>query len=192
MFTLNGICGLTPNPTKLEDPLLQELLQFPDSEAPGELGSSDLQLLSQPLSQWKDVEHPVSFCIPAVPLECVQAAEELYLDRPHSTTWEDELLFQVSQAFTKGQEEEEDSLLLAASQDYKERCGPLMTSDDVQSEFIAQVPLNTKRNNNWAANTWQAWAIGRNAASSAKWVNPDLNSATDMVLAVWTPHFVTT
>ena len=52
---------LTPNPTKMEDLLLQELPQIADSEAPGELGSSELQLLSQPLSQWKDVEHPVSF-----------------------------------------------------------------------------------------------------------------------------------
>ena len=65
-----------------------------------------------------------------------------------------------------------------------------MTSDDVQSAVVAQVPLNTKRNNNWAANTWQAWAIGRNAASSSEWVNPDLNSVTDTDLAVWTPRFV--
>ena len=63
--------GLTPNPTKMEDPLLQELLQIADSGAPKNLGSSDLQLLSQPLSQWKNVENPVSFCIPAVLLECV-------------------------------------------------------------------------------------------------------------------------
>ena len=65
-----------------------------------------------------------------------------------------------------------------------------MTSDDVQSAVVAQVPLNTKRNNNWAANTWQAWAIGRNAASSSEWVNPDLNSVTDTDLTVWTPRFM--
>ena len=189
-FMLNGMRRLAPNPTKMEEPLLKEVVQIANSEAPGELRSSDLQLLLQPLSQWKDVEHPVSFCIPAVPLECVQTAEELYLDRPHSTAWEDELLLQASQAFTKEQEEEEDSLLLAALLDYKERCGPLMTSDDVQSAVIAQVPLNTKRNNNWAANTWQMRAIGRNAASSPEWVNPDLNSATDTDLAVWTPRFL--
>ena len=62
---------LTPNPTKMEDPLLQELLQIADSEAPRELGTSELQLLSQALSQWKNVNHPVSFCIPAVPSECI-------------------------------------------------------------------------------------------------------------------------
>ena len=180
--------GLTPNPTKMEDPLLQELLQNADSEAPGELGSSDLQLLSLPLSQWKDVEHPVNFCIPAVPLEPVRTAEEVY--HPYSNHWEDELLLQASQAFSQEQAEEEDALLLAASQEYEKRCGPLMTSDDVQSAVVAQVPLNTKRNNNWAANTWQAWAIGRNAASSSEWVNPDLNSVTDTDLAVWTPRFV--
>ena len=88
------------------------------------------------------------------------------------------------------QEEEEDSLLLAASQDYEKRCGLLMTSDDVQSAVTAQVPLNTKRNNNWAGNTWQAWAIGRSAASLAEWVNPDLNSVTATDLAVSTPRFV--
>ena len=86
--TLNGMRGITPNPAKMEDPLLQELLQIADTEAPGELGSSD----------------------------------------------------------------------------YEKRCGPLMTSDDVQSA----APLNTKRKNNWAANTWKAWAISCNAASSAK------------------------
>ena len=181
--------GLTRNPTKMEYLLLQELLQIAGSEAPGELGSSDLQLLSQPLSQWRDVEHPVSFCIPAAPSECVQTAAS-YLDRPNSTHWEDELLLQASQTFSKEQEEEEDVLLLAASQDYEKPCGPLMTSDDVQSPVVAQVPLNTKRNNNSAANTWQAWAIIRNAASSAEWVNPDLNGVTDKDLAVWTPRFV--
>ena len=41
--------------------LMQELLQIADSEAPRELGSSDLQLLSQPLSQWQNLEKPVSF-----------------------------------------------------------------------------------------------------------------------------------
>ena len=87
--------GLTLNPTKMEDPLLQELLQIADSEAPGELGSSDMQLLSQPLSQWKNVEHPASFCIPAVPLEWVRT-EESYLNRPYSSHWEDELLLQAS------------------------------------------------------------------------------------------------
>ena len=112
----------------------------------------------------------MSFCISAVPLKCVRTAEELYLDRPYSTHWEDELLLQASQAFSKEQEEE-DTLLLVASQDYEKRCGLLMTSDDGQSAVVAQVPLNTKGNNNWAANTWKAWAISRNAASSAKWVN---------------------
>ena len=148
--------------------MLQELLQIAISAAPAEFGSSDLQLLLQPLSQWKDVEHPVNFWIPAVPLDCIWTAEESYLEHPYSTTWEDELLLQASEAFTKEQEEEEDSLLLAALQDYEKRCGPLMTSHDVQSAVIAQVPLNTKRNNNWAANTWQAWAICRNAASAAE------------------------
>ena len=75
---------------------------------------------------------------------------------PH---WEDELLLQASQAFSKEQEEE-DALLLAASQDYEKQCGPLMTSDGVQSAVVAQVPLNIKRNNNWAANTWQCCIVG--------------------------------
>jgi len=35
--------------------------------------------------------------------------------------------------------------LLAASQNYEKRCGPLMTSDDVQSAVVAQVPLNEER-----------------------------------------------
>ena len=30
-FTLNGMRGLTPNPTKMEDPLLQELLQIAEA-----------------------------------------------------------------------------------------------------------------------------------------------------------------
>ena len=62
---------LTLNFTKTEDPLLQKLLQIADSEAAGELGNSDLQLLLQPLSQWKNVVNPVSFCIPVFPLECI-------------------------------------------------------------------------------------------------------------------------
>ena len=49
-FTLNVMRRLAPNPMKMEDPLLKELLQIANSEAPGALGSSDLQLLSQPLS----------------------------------------------------------------------------------------------------------------------------------------------
>ena len=113
----------------MEDLLLQELLQNADSEAPGELGSSDLQLLSLPLSQWKDVEHPVNFCIPAVPSESARAAEEAY--HPYLTHWEDELLLQASQAFSQKQEEEEDALLLAASQECEKRRGPLMTSDNI-------------------------------------------------------------
>ena len=36
--------------------------------------------------------HPVSFCVPAVPSECVRTAEESYLDCPYLTAWEDELL----------------------------------------------------------------------------------------------------
>ena len=107
--------GLKPIPTKMEEPLPQELLQIAHSEAPRELGSSNLPLLSQPLSQWKN---PVNY-IPAVPSECVRTAEKSYLDRPYSTHWEDELLLQASQAFSNQQEEEEDSLLLAASQDYE-------------------------------------------------------------------------
>ena len=94
----------------------------------------------------------MSFCIPAAPSECVRTAAS-YLDRPYSTHWEDELLLQASQAFSKEQEEEEDARLLAVLQDYEKRCGPLMTSDDVQSAVVAQVPLNTKRNDNWTANT---------------------------------------
>ena len=78
-----------------------------------------------------NVEHPVSFCVLAVPSKCVRTAEESYLDHPYSTHWGDELLLQASQAFSKEQEEEEDALLLVALQDHEKRCGSLMTSDDV-------------------------------------------------------------
>ena len=74
--------------------------------------------------------------------------------------------------------------MLDASHDHEKRCGLQITSDDIQSAVVAQVPLNTKRNKNWTANTWQAWAIACKAASSAKWVNQDLNSVTDMVVVV--------
>ena len=91
--------------------VLQDLLQIAHSGASGELRSSDLQLLSQPLPQWKIVEDPVSFCIPVVPsisvVSCVTGIQE--------AMW-------------------------AAK-----------TSDDIQSAVVAQVLLNTKRNNNWAA-----------------------------------------
>ena len=139
---------LTPISTKMEG--LQVLLQIADAGTSGELGSSDLQLLSQPLSQWKNVEDPGSFCIPVVPsISNVRTAEESFFGHLFSTHWEDELLLQVSQAFLEQPEEEEEySLLLAALQDYKKRCGPQMTNDDVQSAFVAQVLLNTKRNNN--------------------------------------------
>ena len=123
---LNGMRGLVPNPMKMEDPLLQELLQIANSEVPGELGSSDLQHLPQPLSQWKN---PVSSCIPAVPSECVRTAEESYLDRPYLTNWEDELLLQASQAFSRKQEEEEDSLLLAGIK--LKKAQPLTNDEDV-------------------------------------------------------------
>lgn len=59
--------GLTPNSTKMKDQVLQELLEMSDSEAPEELGSSNLQLLSQ----WFNVENLVSCCIPAFLSECV-------------------------------------------------------------------------------------------------------------------------
>ena len=101
-----------------------------------------VQLLSQPLSQWKNVKDPVSFCIPAVPLILnVQTAEESFSDHSFLIHCEDELLLQVSQAFLKQQEEKEDSLLLAVSQDYEKPCGLLMTSDDVQPVAVAQVLL---------------------------------------------------
>ena len=93
---------LTLNPTKVKGPSLQKMLQIADFGATGELGSSDVQLLSQPLSQGKNVDDPVSFDIPAVPLiSDDQTAEELFFDCPFLTHWEDELLLQrtVSRAF---------------------------------------------------------------------------------------------
>ena len=66
MFSFHEMGGLARIPTKMKDLLLQELLQIAGSEARGELGSCELRLLSQPLSQWKDVQNPVSFCIPTV------------------------------------------------------------------------------------------------------------------------------
>ena len=51
----------------------------------------------------------MSFCIPALPSECVQTAKESYLDRPYLTHWKDELLLQASQALSKEQEEEKDA-----------------------------------------------------------------------------------
>ena len=71
-------------------------------------GAKLLQLLSEPVFQWKNVEHPVSFCIPVVCSESVRTAEEAYLNRPYLSHWEDELLLQAFQAFSKEQEEEED------------------------------------------------------------------------------------
>ena len=65
-----------------------------------------------------------------------------------------------------------------------------MTNEDIRSEVLAQVPANTKRSNNWAASTWQAWAIGRNTEWTKEWVNPDLTSVTDTDLAAWKPRFM--
>ena len=45
----------------------------------------------------------------------------------------------------KKEVEEEDTLLLAASQHYEKRCSPLMSSEDIHSAVLDQVPLNTKR-----------------------------------------------
>ena len=55
----------------------------------------------------------------------------------------DDLLLQASQLFVK-EEEEDNALLLAASQQYQKRCGPLMSSEDIQSAVLAQVLLKTK------------------------------------------------
>ena len=78
----------------------------------------------------------VSFCIPAVPTGCVGLNAE-------SPT--DDLLLQASQLFAKKEEEEEGALLLAASQHYEKRCSPLMSSEDIHSAVLDQVPLNTKK-----------------------------------------------
>ena len=71
----------------------------------------------------------MSSCIPAVPSECVRTAEESYLDHPYLTNWEDELLLQASQAFSRKQEEEEDSLLLAGIK--LKKAQPLTNDEDV-------------------------------------------------------------
>ena len=136
----------------MEDNLLEELLSIANSDTPAEFGSGNLHLLSQPLSHWEcgDADDH-SFSSLAVPLECVGAA-----DLP---SLEDDLLLQASQLFTREEEKEEDTLLLAASQQSEKRCGPLMTYEDIQLAVLAQVPANTKRSNNWATSTWQAWAI---------------------------------
>ena len=60
-----------------------------------------------------------------------------------------------------------------------------MTNEHIQSSVLAQVPVNTKQSNNWAASTWQAWAIGHSAELTKEWVNPDLTSVTDAGLAAW-------
>ena len=132
--------GLTPNPTKMEDLLLQELLQIADSEAPGELGSSNLQLLSQPLSQWKNVILWASAF-----LQFFRNVSELLKNRTLTVLTRpigrmNCCCMQASQAFLKEQGEEEDTLLLVASQDYEKCCGLLMNSEDIQSAVVAQVP----------------------------------------------------
>ena len=150
--------GLTPSPTKMEDPLLQELLQIMILRLLENLGAVSYNSCRRHCHNgrmWTILWASAFLQF----LWSVQTAEESYLDYPYSTHWEDELLLQASQAFSKEQEEE-DALLLAASQDYEKQCGPLMTSDGVQSAVVAQVPLNIKRNNNWAANSWQCCIVG--------------------------------
>ena len=113
----SSLNGMWLPPILMEDLLLQELLQIADSEAPGELWSSDLQLLAQQLritmeecgESW-ELLHSCGFS------ECIWTAEESYLYHPYWTHWEDELSLQASEALPKGQEE--DSLSLATSQDY--------------------------------------------------------------------------
>ena len=147
---------LTPNPAKMEGPALQELLWIAYSGTPRELGSSGLQLLSQPLSQWKNVEDPTSFCIPAVPLiSHIWTAEESVFNRLGKCLdplgkWT--AISGISGAF-KTTEEKVNSCcsqgqpLLAVSQDYEKWCGPLLTSDDVHSAVVSQTSLKAKRNN---------------------------------------------
>ena len=60
----------------------------------------------------------------------------------------------------------------------------------MKTSVLAQVPLNTKRSNNWAASTWEAWAIGHNSESSTELVNLDFANVTDDDLSVWIPCFV--
>ena len=55
------------------------------------------------------------------------------------------LLLQASQLFAKVYGEEEDVLLLAVSQHYEKKCGPLMSSEDIQSAVLAQTPLKYER-----------------------------------------------
>ena len=90
----------------MKDNLLEELLGNANSDAPAEFGSSNLHL-SQPRSHWEWGDaNDHSFSIPAIPLKCVGAADLL-----------SDLLL-----------EEEDALLLAASQQFEKRCGPLQAS----------------------------------------------------------------
>ena len=144
---------LTLNPTKVEGLTLQELLQITDSGASGELGSSDLQLLSLWLSQWKNVEYPVSVCISAVlPISHIRTAEESVVQPSFLDPFGGWTAVAGLSGVSK-QHKEEDSLLqwgvaagegkgglatplLAVSQDYEKRCDPLITSDDVQSAVI--------------------------------------------------------
>ena len=91
----------------MKDNLLEELLGNANSYTPAEFGSGNLHLLSQPLSHWEwgDADNH-SFSIPVIPSEGVGAADLL-----------SDLLL-----------EEEDALLLAASQQFEKRCGPLQDS----------------------------------------------------------------
>ena len=91
----------------MTDRLLEELLGTVASDTPVEFGSNILYHLS-PTVNLVDIDNHSSFCIPAVPTECVGLNAESPTDD----------LMQASQLFVKEEEEEEDSLLLAASQQY--------------------------------------------------------------------------
>ena len=80
-FALNGMRGLTPNPTKMEDPLLQELLQIVDSGAPKNLGAATCN--SCPATVTMEECRESCELLHSCSSFGVRPAEESYLDHPY-------------------------------------------------------------------------------------------------------------
>ena len=61
-----------------------------------------------------------------------------------------------------------------------------MTDCDLKSVVQPHVPSNSRRNNSWRADTWQAWATAciRLSGESTEHVSPNLLRLSDEELAI--------